>query len=1157
MQVSFALYQKRFGVRLEWATLGLGPDTKRRAGRSPAKLRQAIVEDVRKLLEDKRPRELVAYQMARGTRLERVRLELSLRGEGKRRKVAGLYPIIVEPRLAGGDRRLLVAYHPDRQEEWFPVREAEELAAQAAPYFQERWAALDDAHLEALVTNGKDSLRVLAFSMRTPSLLDQLPHRKAGVWDDLDATPRDRSGARATRRTGYQLLPKLGTNLTARAVEGQLPLGMPRAPWRAQLQLLLCGDRRQSVVLVGPSGVGKTTLLHRAVHDLALAEGYEAHRNLDRLSDVWRLSGKRVIAGMSYLGDWEKRAGELVEEARGKRAVLYFEDLAQLGRIGRTRDSETNLADFFRGPLERGELTIVGEATAEQLQRLEDDAPSFAARLVRLHVAEAGRIETLRMLLDEARRLERKHHSTVDPDGYRAILDLGGSLFPTVAFPGKALELLRRTMRENEGSEDDETEIDAYEVTEELSTRTGLPSLILRADDRLDPAQLELSFTGQVVGQPGPVAAACDLILRIKAGLTDPRRPYGVYLFTGPTGTGKTELAKCIAEYLYGSASRLVRLDMSELSSPDAPARLIGDRFQPEGILTQKLLEQPFCVVLFDEIEKAHPSVLNLLLQLFDEGRLTDAAGNTASFVHAVVVMTSNLGARPQAAIGFGDAAAAILADVARAVKDFFPPELFNRIDRVVPFSPLPPEVAETIAAKELARLLSRRGLTDRNVFIQATPGVEKRVAREAFQAADGARSLKRYLEDRIGSLLTDEIARGRPGMRVLRLYEGDGGYRLHAEELREATQADAVFPLEALLDAPFARLKEELAAIVPFLEELQRGPVLARLAEDIRAHVLQHNVGGAPGEEIFHLESLRQELDEFRARVEQLLDAEEDPGHDVLEAERFGTIELQFPDDGARRFRILDRRALGQSSRPMREQILTCLAEARFLRRAAQAVRSPEQHSVVVILSRVGRPAPGARFQKASGSGLLGWLLGAYARARGAVERIALVTRSGAVVEPTLAVLEKSLADPVDQAVIELRGLCVLDFFAHETGCHVWQSLSAPAEVVRVEVRPAVAGKTPVLLARERAEARRRFEDALERGLPQLPENPDAALPLCRSIRFDPPHKKGQLAPLELEDYVVGTSLSLRCRTLADALAPIWLLRLSREEGLPKAVAS
>jgi hypothetical protein len=317
--------------------------------------------------------------------VETVKLALSLRGEGRRRKHSLSVPLVVEPRWASDDARLVIAYHPMRQSEWFAVDDEEALAALASTYFSEAWAELDDDTLASLAALGKVGLKAVAFSITPRSLLDALPPRREDGPDDPRRAEREAAEReKLARRGGYRILPSLGENLTRKAADGGLDGGLARGALRDQLRMLLGGPQRTPTVLVGESGVGKSVALARWVLDLLDDEHYPVHRNADRVSQVWRLAGKRLIAGMSYLGDWEQRCVDVLEDVRNKRCVLYADDLHLWGRIGRARDSDRNLAEFFHGPVARRELLLVGECTPAQWRQLEEDAPAFAGLFTRL-----------------------------------------------------------------------------------------------------------------------------------------------------------------------------------------------------------------------------------------------------------------------------------------------------------------------------------------------------------------------------------------------------------------------------------------------------------------------------------------------------------------------------------------------------------------------------------------------------------------------------------------------------------------------------------------------------------------------------------------------------------------------------------------------------
>ncbi len=1136
MSASFSVpvYQRRLGDTVELVTLGLGAATKRRSAQGIPRAEERLREDLRKAVEEARPPELARYDFKRGTRLERVRLEVTLR-DARKRKISGLCPIIVEPRHAGAGRRLDIGYHPSRPAEWFPLDGDAPVAPTAAAYFADAWKDLDDATIAALWSNGKDALRVLSFSASPRTLLEELPERKRGIWDDLEI---DLAAAKARRRDHMKVLPRLGTDLTAAGPPDILCV--PRSPYREELATLLGSKRRTSVVIVGPHGSGKSALVEQLVRDLLVHDGHDTHRNLDLVTHVWRVHGKQIIAGMSRLGQWEQRCVEIQDDVRGRRIILLVPDLHLFGRIGRARDCDRALADFFRGPVGRGEITLLGECTAEQLRQLEEDDPAFAASFARVHVAPTSREETFRILLARAREIEASSPPDrpveIDPLAFQTILVLGDGLFPSHARPGKAVDLLARLCAPRAGDGGGAVSVGPVDVIERLSEETGLPRQILAPEDPVGVDDIVRDLERRVLGQPVAVREAADLVVRIRSGLTDPGRPWGVYLFTGPTGTGKTELAKALAGYVYGSPNRLVRFDMSELSGADAVARLIGDTYDTEGLLTSAVLAQPFSLELHDEIEKAHPQVLNLLLQLFDDGRLTDAAGNTATFTQCIVVMTSNLGARQRPPLGFDEPPDALMQDVARAVREFFAPELFNRIDAVVPFRPLDPQVAIDVTRKELSNLFSRPGLVDRGVFVEVGVAAIERIARDALRAEDGARSLKRFIDDRIGSLLGEEIARA-PGaaMQVLRITGGDAGLRVTAEPLVEAEPAARSYALESVFTEPLGVLRERLPDVLRALEGLERSERLAALSEQLRHHLSEHNRGRREhGEPIYNIEWMRITVERLRERVERLATASLDMHHHAIEE---AIAQRDVPDPPKARW---------ESSRPTPGRMrfdfgragtwwdhFSCIAETHVIARALDRVTSPDQHAVLVELLPVG-----------TGRTLLHEMLAAYASARGEVDGLAWAA-AGEVHEHAgsreqLGGLDLGAPEVV---VMKLVGLCIRDFLELESGTHVWRSSAREPELLRVRVLPAGPGVTPGAHVRSFRAAR----EAAERDPAGATVRPDGLLPIVRTMWFDAPARGKAGTLLEMEDYVVGLPHTARVTRIADAFAKLWLYRVSR----------
>lgn len=492
----------------------------------------------------------------------------------------------------------------------------------------------------------------------------------------------------------------------------------------------------ESVLLVGPSGVGKTAVFHELVR-----------RRADLYFPVtpfWATSGSRLVAGMSGFGMWQQRCDDLRREASRTRAILHLGNLVELMEVGKGMMIQQGVAGFLRPFIARGELQCVVECTPEQLPHIERRDPHLLGAFKRIVIDEPTPQAALSILLSVAHELSPDGRDHISMEALEALDRLHRRYATYSAYPGRPLRFLKNLLTDR--AMHTETPADEAAVYETFSRETGMPRMLLDTSIALDPAQTLGFFTDRVMGQDGALALVTDLLATIKAGMARRRRPLASYLFVGPTGVGKTETAKALAEFMFHDPRRITRFDMSEYASAGAVARLIGGNFGEEGLLTARLREQPFCVLLFDEFEKAHPAFFDLLLQVLGEARLTDAAGRLADFRNAVVIMTSNLGAESfmQGSLGFTPGNVDAREHFTRALEKFVRPELINRIDRVVPFLPLSPEVVLRIVGRELEQIRRRPGLLATGTVLTVDDAVAAHIAQVAYQPAMGARPLKR-----------------------------------------------------------------------------------------------------------------------------------------------------------------------------------------------------------------------------------------------------------------------------------------------------------------------------------------------------------------------------------------------------------------------------
>ncbi|HUA07580.1 MAG TPA: ATP-dependent Clp protease ATP-binding subunit [Solirubrobacteraceae bacterium] len=643
------------------------------------------------------------------------------------------------------------------------------------------------------------------------------------------ASPAVRQRQQTGRRSQTPALDQFGRDLTAEAHNGRIDPVIGREPEIEQVIEALSRRRKNNAALIGEAGVGKTAIAEGLALRIAHGDVPEPLHGIR----VVALDLAGMVAGTQFRGAFEQRLKALLDEVAGSdgQVILFVDELHTVLAAG-AAEGAMDAANMLKPMLARGELRMIGATTLAEYRKIERDS-ALARRFSPVMVEEPSVQDTISILNGLRSQYEEHHRVRIADEAIETAARLSDRYISEYRLPDKAIDLvdqaaarlrlrsagsdgdrlrteLERLRAEKQAAVDAEAYEDAgkikleidrlerqlsdladeaevvvgeQEIADVVAARTGIPVGQLVAGELERLGTLEGDLHRRVIGQEAAVHAVAETVRHARAGLAEPDRPLGSFLFMGPTGVGKTELVKALAERLFATEKSLVRIDMSEYREPHTVARLIGSPpgyvgYGDGGQLTEPVRRRPYSVVLLDEIEKAHPEVWNVLLQVLDDGRLTDGEGRTVDFTNTVVVMTSNLGAgQAKRAIGFTAGAAEPASDrILEAAKRAFLPEFLNRIDEIVVFEPLSEEQVQRIAELLCSRIADRLR-EERDVELEVDSELVARLAREGFDAEFGARPLKRHLRRTLEKELTRAILDGRigDGTRV-RATGGDDG---------------------------------------------------------------------------------------------------------------------------------------------------------------------------------------------------------------------------------------------------------------------------------------------------------------------------------------------------------------------------------------------
>ena len=638
------------------------------------------------------------------------------------------------------------------------------------------------------------------------------------------------SGARTATKT--PTLDQLGVDLTAAAKSGSLDQVVGREQEIQRVVQILSRRTKNNPVLVGEPGVGKTAIVE------ALAQRIGGGEVPDTLQGrrLVTLDMGALVAGTKYRGEFEERLKKVIEEIKASgNCVLFIDEIHTIVGAG-AAEGAVDASNILKPSLARGELQCIGATTMDDYRKYVERDPALERRLQPVRVEEPSQEDTVAILMGIKKHYEEHHKVEITEEAVKSAANLASRYIPDRFLPDKAIDLIdeassRVRLRgdvtpstvkdamealegvrkekqvaidsqqyevaaelrdrelghekdlddlKNEGEENRDKErrvVSEEDIAEVVSMWTGIPVTRLAQEETDRLLRMEEEIHKRIIGQDEAIVNVAKSVRRARAGLKDPRRPIGVFMFLGPTGVGKTELVRAMAEFMFGNEDAMIRLDMSEFQERHTVARLIGAPpgyvgYDEGGQLTEGVRRKNYCCILLDEIEKAHPEVFNILLQIYDAGQLTDARGRRVDFRNSILIMTSNLGSdliKRETALGFNIKSDEAQTDessyqrmkdkVMDEVKRFFRPEFLNRIDASVVFHQLTP--AEILEIVDLMMDQVRGELKEKDIDLEMTDAARDYLGETGFDPVLGARPLRRLIQAEVEDLLSDEVLSG------------------------------------------------------------------------------------------------------------------------------------------------------------------------------------------------------------------------------------------------------------------------------------------------------------------------------------------------------------------------------------------------------------